>query len=94
MSSNFFTRRCRGQVPFAVLFWRDMLGVGTLVNLVTTFLALIAMIQEGPAWLAVSLHLLPLPYNIFLFVVLWRRPDRNDFVSTVAVVWLVIMILI
>ena len=64
---NFFSRRWRGQVPWPVLLWRDMLGVGTVVNLTATILALAVMVQDGPDGLAVALHLLPMPYNGFLF---------------------------
>ena len=39
-ADNYFSRRWRGQVPLAVLLWRDMLGVGTLINLTGTMLAL------------------------------------------------------
>jgi hypothetical protein len=90
---NFFSRRWRGQVPLPVLLWRDMLGVGTVVNLTATILALAVMVQDGPDGLAVALHLLPMPYNVFLFAALWRMPDRNTLASLIAGVWLVAMTL-
>lgn len=93
-ADNYFSRRWRGQVPLTVLLWRDMLGVGTVVNLTATVLALILILQDAPAWLAVALHLLPLPYNFFLCAALWRRPDRNAFTSLVAAGWLVAMTLV
>ena len=65
-SQGFIARRWRGDVPLRTVFWRDMLGVGTAVNVLFTFAALIAATQGGPSWVAVAIHLLPLPYNLFL----------------------------
>ena len=75
--TNFFSRRWHGQTPLPVLLWRDTVGVGTLAKLTATFLALIALMQEAPLGLALALHFAPVPYNLFLFVALWRAPDKN-----------------
>ena len=40
-----------------------------------------------------ALHLLPMPYNVFLFAALWRMPDRNRLASLIAGGWLVAMTL-
>ena len=37
---RFFVRRWRGLVPLSVLFWRDMLAVGTFVNVLAAFAGL------------------------------------------------------
>lgn len=91
---NFFSRRWRGQVPLSQLLWRDILGMGTLVNLVATLLALAAITQDAPSGLAVALHFAPLPYNLFLVGALWRTPGRNDFAVGLVVVWLLVMTLV
>lgn len=93
-ADNFFSRRWRGQVPLTVLLWRDMLGVGTVINMTATLLALAVIVQDAPDWLAVALHLLPLPYNVFLCAALWRRPDRDPLASLIAGGWLVAMTLV
>lgn len=85
---NFFTRRWQGQVPLTVLLWRDMLGVGTLINLVATALALALLVQDGHPALALALHFAPLPYNVFLFATLWRSPHRDAVSSAIAAAWL------
>lgn len=51
-ADNYFSRR-RGQVPLSVLLWRDMPGVGTVINLTATLLALAVIVQDAPDWLAV-----------------------------------------
>lgn len=87
-ADNYFSRRWRGQIPLTVLLWRDMLGVGTVINLTATILAVAVIVHDGPDWLALVLHLLPLPYNLFLCAALWRRPDRNTLASLIAGGWL------
>jgi hypothetical protein len=91
---NYLSRRWRGQVPLAQLLWRDIIGIGTLINLVATLLALAALTQDVPAGLAVALHFAPLPYNVFLVGALWRTPERNEFALGLATVWLVVMTLV
>ena len=39
-SGHFFSHRWHGQVPVRLLFWRDMLVMGTAINLLATFGAL------------------------------------------------------
>jgi hypothetical protein len=89
--SGFFARRWRGEVAAAPLFWRDMLGVGTLVNLGMSFVALMLASQGAPGGLAVAVHFSPLPYNVFLFMALWRLPGRTRALTLLAVSWLVLM---
>ncbi len=91
---NYFARRWHGQVPVAVLLWRDMLGVGTVINLITTFLTLVAVVQNAQTGIIAALHFAPMPYNLFLFAALWRAPDRNTFAAAIAAGWLVVMTLV
>jgi hypothetical protein len=93
-ADNYFSRRWRGQVPLTVLLWRDMLGVGTVMNLTATILALAVIMQDAPDWLAVALHFLPMPYNFFLCAALWRMPDRNPLATLISAGWLVAMTLV
>jgi len=94
ISSHYFSRRWQGQVPVAILFWRDILGVGTLINLTTTVLALAMIVNGIHAGFAVALHFLPLPFNIFLLAALNRAPNRNSVLMAIAVGWFVLMTLI
>ena len=93
-ADNFFSRRWRGQVPLTVLLWRDMLGVGTVLNFTATIVALAVMVLDGHDVLAVALHFLPMPYNVFLCVALWRMPHRNTLASLIAGGWLFAMTLL
>ncbi len=93
-SGNFFSRRWYGQLPLAVLLWRDMLGVGTLINVLATVLALAVMVQGAHPAVAVALHFAPLPYNVFLFAAVWRSPHRDFPASAIAAGWLAAVTLI
>ncbi len=78
-------------MPPAVLFWRDMLGVGSAVNVAASVAALAVAASGGPMALAVGLHFAPLPYNLFLFCAVWRAPWRSAFTAAVGMVWLGVM---
>jgi len=88
---SFFARRWRGEVPMHTLLWRDMLCVGTVVNMFATFVALMAASQGAPSWAAVAIHFAPLPYNIFLFAAVRRAVPRSRVAATVSLVWLALM---
>jgi len=71
---GFFRSRWHALVPMRVLFWRDMVLVGTLGNLLATGVAL-AMAASGlNIALAAAVHFAPLPYNLFLVMAVWRQP--------------------
>lgn len=89
-----FSRRWRGQVPAAVLWWRDMLLVGTVVNVCASFAALMAYAQgAGMGW-ALALHFGALPLNTFLFMCLWQRPERSGLHLALASVWFAAMVVL
>jgi hypothetical protein len=88
---GFFARRWRGEVAAATLFWRDMLVVGTGVNLVFTFVALMLAAQGVSGGLAVAVHFAPLPYNLFLALSLWRLPGRTPLLGGLAAIWLAVV---
>ena len=92
--SRFFSRRWRGQVPARVLFWRDMLLVGSVLNLLVTFVALMLAAQGAGAVMAALVHFAPLPYNLFLVVALQRAPQRSPAQRLVGLAWLGLMTLV
>jgi hypothetical protein len=70
--AGFFRSRWRAEVPMRVLFWRDMVLVGTLVNLLATGVALALAASDLDIALAAAVHFAPLPYNLFLVAAVWR----------------------
>ena len=86
--AGYFARRWRGELPLAVLFWRDMILIGSAINLGASFLALMTVALGGSVAIAIALHFAPMPYNLFLFAALWRLPKRPVLISVAACAWL------
>ena len=81
-------------MPLQQLFWRDMLLVGTSVNLATTLVALFVWALGGATAAGVAIHFAPLPYNAFLLFAVWRSAERAaepaaSAVRTGAVLWMI-----
>ena len=76
------------------LLWRDMLCVGTFVNVLATFMALMAASQGAPSWAAAAIHFAPLPYNVFLFAAVGRALPRSRIAAAVSLVWLALMVVV
>ncbi|CDX45491.1 hypothetical protein P9273_27850 [Mesorhizobium sp. WSM4935] len=75
--TGFFSKRWRGEAPLDRLFWRDMLLVGTILNVASSALALILLGLKLPLWLVLAVHFLPVPYNIFLTIAVWRTAEKT-----------------
>lgn len=73
--AGFLASRWRRQVPLGTLFWRDMLVVGSAVNLVAAFAGLMALGFKAGLPVALLVFHLPLPYNIFIAGAVWRTAD-------------------
>ncbi|EHK58201.1 hypothetical protein [Allomesorhizobium alhagi] len=91
---SFFASRWRGEAPLDRLFWRDMVLVGTILNLVTTAAAILLLGLKAPMAVVLAVHFSPVPYNIFLFAAVWRTADaagnaRAAFFRSAALLWLV-----
>ncbi len=75
--AGFLAARWRGEVPISRLFWWDMAVVGSAVNVVTTIAALVALGVKVSTPVALAIHLLALPYNLFLFLAVWRTAEKT-----------------
>lgn len=76
--TDFFRTRWMGVAPLDRLFWRDMLLVGTALSLASSALALILLGLKLPLWLVLAVHFLPVPYNIFLAIAVWRTAEKSS----------------
>lgn len=93
----YFRSRWNGRLPIAALFWRDMVIVGTTVNIAATLTAVLLLALEAPAPLAVAIHFAPVPWNVFLFASVWRttarlRPAAAFAWQSAAALWLVLAV--
>ena len=90
----FFVSRWQRRVPLGLLFWRDMIIVGSALNLAFAFAGLMALgFKAGPA-VAIAVFHAPLPYNFFLFGAVWRTaelapPAAASTVRFGAIAWLI-----
>lgn len=75
--TGFFRARWRGEALLDRLFWRDMLLVGTILNVASSALALVLLGLKLPLWLVLAVHFLPVPYNIFLIIAVWRTAEKS-----------------
>jgi hypothetical protein len=75
--AGFFRSRLQGQVPLDRLFWRDMVLVATLASVASSALALVLLGLKLPLWLVLAVHFLPVPYNIFLTIAVWRTAEKS-----------------
>lgn len=75
--TGFFRTRWRGEAPLDLLFWRDMLLVATILSIASSALALMLLGLKLPLWLVLAVHFLPVPYNIFLTIAVWRTAEKS-----------------
>lgn len=77
VARSFFRSRWDGQVRLDRLFWRDMVLVGTAINVASSVAALILLGLKMPLGLVLAVHFAPVPYNIFLTSAVWRTAERT-----------------
>lgn len=97
MFSAFFSSRLRGAVPLETVFWRDMLLAGSGVNLACTTAALALFAGAYPPFLALAVNFLPVPYNAFLLIAVWKAAEREGGPSAataniVGALWFLVML--
>jgi len=93
-NGGFWTQRWQCRAPWRVLFWRDMLAVGSAINLFTGFVALWLVSQDQPIAWALAVHFAPVPYNAFLLRSLWRTPGKPAWSMAGAAVWFAGMLVV
>ncbi|SMH29008.1 hypothetical protein [Maritimibacter sp. HL-12] len=67
-----------GDLALDEAFWTWTITVGLLVNIVTTLLFLMLIIQDQPLVAVLIGYGLSVPYNILATVGVWRSADRYD----------------
>jgi hypothetical protein len=91
---GYWSLRWNGQVPWRTLFWRDMVAVGSAINLFTGFAALFLISQDQPVAWALAVHFAPLPYNAFLVRSLWLTRSKPAWAMAAAGAWFVAMLVV
>jgi hypothetical protein len=89
---RYFIDRWRGCIDLRRLFWSDMLLVATLINLALSLGGVLLLTQGLPLGVALTLHFIPVPYNVFLQLAVWRHPRRNLGHMAASLSWLAMMV--
>jgi hypothetical protein len=94
---SFLASRWRGEAPLGAVFWRDMILVGTALNIAATLATVLLLAADAPTPLALLIYFAPLPWSIFLFVSVWRCAERAGGPDAMtakigAMIWLMVMI--
>jgi hypothetical protein len=89
-----------GHVALGRVFWEYAIVIGTLLNLITTALTLVAFARGWPAAVGMAFHVLPIPYNVLMVVSVWRAAARYagsaiwaTLARALVIVWAIVAIL-
>ena len=87
-----------GEVPLARAFWEYAILYGLLVNLLATAGSFALFAADASTAVAVAIFCLPIPYNLFVLVAVWRSAGRYrgpqpwaDVARVAAVVWVLLV---
>ncbi len=67
-----------GAVPLAEAFWWYGIAYGLLVNALATMAAFALIALDAPGWVAIVVHMAPLPYNLLVLVGVWRSAANRQ----------------
>ncbi len=96
---SFLLSRWRGEAPLGIVFWRDMILVGTALNIAAALAAVLLLAADAPTPLALLVYFAPLPWSIFLFFAVWRCAEKAGGPDAItakigAMIWLVVVIVL
>ena len=69
-------RLWRGEITLRRVFWWYAILYGACANLTATVIAFTVVASDGPGWVAAAIFFLPLPYNVFAVICVWRSAAR------------------
>lgn len=68
----------QGDVPLGEAFWLYAVGAGAFLNLLASLLFVLMNALGAPNAVAVTVFFLPVPYNVFAAVIVWRSAGRYE----------------
>jgi hypothetical protein len=97
--SEYFSSRLSGRAPLPVVFWRDMILIGTCLAFFSVGLMLIAAVNGAPTWVIVGVYVVNWPYSGFVVMAVWKAaawstPGTRVVSRAVALVWLALSVLV
>lgn len=96
---RFIEDRLIGVAPLEVVFWRDMLLVGTGLAIVSLIASLTLAANHAPLYLVVGTYFAALPYTLFIALASWRAsrhvlPIQRLTVRTITSLWAAAFIIV
>jgi hypothetical protein len=88
---NFFADRWRAQACFQTVFWRDLVILGTLINVSFSIVGLMFVAQGYSGLFALTLYFLIFPYNVFLLLSIWRWPGVKSIFKAASGGWFLLV---
>lgn len=70
------SRLWAGEMPLARAFWEYAIVYGFVLNLFTTIASFALLTADASSALALIIFFLPMPYNLFVLVAVWRAAAR------------------
>jgi hypothetical protein len=97
--ATYFMSRLSGNVPLPVVFWRDMIVVGSGLMLLSLGLVLIMALNGAPTWPIIVAYVINWPYSGFVVVAVWRaagksRPALRVLSRAIALLWLAFSVVV
>ena len=71
-------RLWRGEESLPRAFWEYVILYGTLINIITSAGTLAALALGFSGAIVLAVHVLPIPYNVFVAVAVWRSAQRYE----------------
>ena len=91
----------KGDIPLRDAFWQYAVFYGLLVNVLTDVFFFALLLNDANAALLVLAFAIPIPYNIFVVVAVWRSaghyPGPEKWIGVVrvgTVIWIVFLTLV
>ncbi len=93
----YFMSRLNGVAPLRTVLWRDMIIIGTALNVLTGIAGIILLTSGADTALAMTVYFALIPWNLFLFFAVWRCSERAPASEAmtarlIAAIWLVLVI--
>jgi hypothetical protein len=96
---SFILSRLRGDAPLHTVFWRDMIIIGTGLNVLSLAALLVLVAAEAPDRWQLAAQLSPHLWNLFVFFAVWRSATQLEgamcsMIRMAAATWLALMIVV
>jgi hypothetical protein len=97
--AGYFRVLWSGTEPLHRVIVSDMLIGGTLINVVAMGAAFVLFGLEAPVWLATVVFFSPVPYNLFLVLVVWKTASMSGSplawpARVLSLLWAAVMVLV